>query len=51
MVWGLAIVKAIAEAHGGHVELSSEFGHGSTFKIFLTVSTYLTGIFVTVLLP
>jgi two-component system, OmpR family, sensor kinase len=30
---GLALVKAIAEAHGGHVQLQSRLGEGSTFTI------------------
>jgi two-component system, OmpR family, sensor kinase len=33
---GLAVVKAIAEAHGGRVELESRIGQGSTFTIVLT---------------
>jgi two-component system OmpR family sensor kinase len=33
---GLAVVKAIAEAHGGRVELQSRVGEGSTFTIVLT---------------
>jgi signal transduction histidine kinase len=32
---GLAIVRAIAEAHGGTVELESTVGHGSTFSIVI----------------
>lgn len=32
---GLAIVRAIAEAHGGKIELSSELGTGSTFVLVL----------------
>jgi PAS domain S-box-containing protein len=32
---GLPIVKAVAEAHGGWVELDSEPGRGSKFSIFL----------------
>jgi two-component system OmpR family sensor kinase len=32
---GLAIVRAIAEAHGGHVELDSREGAGSTFTLVI----------------
>jgi heavy metal sensor kinase len=32
---GLAIVKGTAEDHGGHVELDTEAGSGSTFRIVL----------------
>jgi signal transduction histidine kinase len=32
---GLAIVRAIAEAHGGQVQLRSQFGVGSTFTLVL----------------
>lgn len=34
---GLWIVKNVAEAHGGRVELESEPGRGSTFKILIPV--------------
>jgi PAS domain S-box-containing protein len=34
---GLALVKAIAEAHGGSVEALSEFGRGSTFTITIPI--------------
>jgi signal transduction histidine kinase len=32
---GLAIVRSVAEAHGGRVELDSRPGHGATFTIVL----------------
>jgi signal transduction histidine kinase len=35
---GLAIVQAIAEAHGGSVRVQSTFGHGSVFEILLPVA-------------
>ncbi len=34
---GLALVKAIAEAHGGSARVESEYGKGSTFTITLPV--------------
>jgi two-component system, OmpR family, phosphate regulon sensor histidine kinase PhoR len=36
---GLALVKAIANAHGGNVGVQSEFGHGSIFHITLPVKS------------
>jgi signal transduction histidine kinase len=36
---GLAIVRQIAEAHGGEVRLSSELGRGSTFSVWLPERT------------
>ena len=38
---GLAIVKAIVEAHGGHVELTSQVGLGSTFSLILPCEPHL----------
>jgi signal transduction histidine kinase len=35
---GLAIVKGAAEAHGGRVEVESEVGKGSTFRLFIPVN-------------
>ncbi len=35
---GLFIVKSAAEAHGGRVELESEVGKGSTFRLILPVN-------------
>jgi signal transduction histidine kinase len=32
---GLTIVARLAEAHGGRVELESESGRGSTFRVIL----------------
>jgi two-component system, OmpR family, sensor kinase len=36
---GLAIVQAVAEAHGGTVELASDAGLGATFTIILPAPT------------
>ncbi len=35
---GLSIVSAIAEAHGGRVEVETNPGHGATFRVRLPVS-------------
>jgi two-component system phosphate regulon sensor histidine kinase PhoR len=32
---GLSYVKAVIEKHGGHVEVNSELGNGSTFLVYL----------------
>lgn len=32
---GLSIVRAVARAHGGRVDLASDFGHGSVFTLWL----------------
>jgi two-component system sensor histidine kinase KdpD len=34
---GLAVAKAIVEAHGGTVEAASEAGHGSIFMFSLPI--------------
>jgi signal transduction histidine kinase len=36
---GLSIVQAIAQAHGGWVELVSQFGQGSTFTLVLPLNS------------
>jgi len=35
---GLAIVKAIVEAHGGRIEVTSQLGHGSVFSFSLPLT-------------
>lgn len=34
---GLSICRWIAEAHGGHIEVASELGKGSTFSVYLPI--------------
>jgi signal transduction histidine kinase len=36
---GLSLVKAIVQAHQGHVEVSNELGHGAQFVLSLPVKT------------
>jgi two-component system sensor histidine kinase KdpD len=36
---GLAIVKAIVEAHGGRIEVTSQLGHGSVFAFELPLNS------------
>jgi signal transduction histidine kinase len=36
---GLALVKWAVEAHGGRVELDTEVGRGSTFRVVLPVGS------------
>jgi two-component system, OmpR family, phosphate regulon sensor histidine kinase PhoR len=36
---GLSLIKHIAEAHGGGVEVASKVGHGSTFTVWIPVTT------------
>jgi signal transduction histidine kinase len=36
---GLPITKRIIEAHGGHIQVDSELGKGTTFTLFLPKST------------
>ena len=36
---GLSLVKMVAEAHGGHIQVNSEVGVGSTFTLTLPIVT------------
>jgi len=38
---GLSIVKVLTEMHGGHVEVDSTLGRGSTFSVYLPVPAAL----------
>src|SRR5262249_52935452 len=36
---GLAIVKAIVEAHNGQIDVTSQLGHGSVFSFSLPIAS------------
>lgn len=40
---GLPLIKYIAEAHGGKVEVQSEPGYGSTFSVFVPIERPIKG--------
>jgi signal transduction histidine kinase len=42
---GLSIVRAIAEAHGGRVVLSSRPGAGATFTVIVPLNGYRGGVY------
>ncbi len=40
---GLPIAKAIVEAHGGTIGVTSQLGHGSVFSFSLPIDHYASG--------
>jgi len=36
---GLSVTYSIVKKHGGHIEVKSEIGRGTTFSVFLPVVT------------
>lgn len=40
---GLTLVKEIIEAHGGHIEVESDVGKGSTFTLVIPINSTSVG--------